>query len=237
MSDLTCSVAMTSYNGERYIKEQIDSILKQLSITDELVISDDGSTDTTLEILEAYKKLDDRVKIFRNSKMGAIKNFEFALKQCQNEIIFLSDQDDIWKEDKIEKVKVAFSESSSLLVMHEAQNFDENWLQSNLIRNFKHGVLSNLINSCYWGCCIAFRKELLRSVLPFPERLIAHDQWIGLMAEQQKTSLFIDEALILHRFHENNLTKRLPIWRKIKFRLNMLISYLRYKNSATRLEN
>jgi len=95
------SVCMATYNGERYLKEQLDSILKQLSFTDEIIISDDGSQDRTIEIIESFG--DSRIKLFHSTQQNLIYNFENALSKASGDIIFLSDQDDIWYENKVEK--------------------------------------------------------------------------------------------------------------------------------------
>ena len=97
------SVCMASYNGEKYIKEQIDSILKQLSDEDELVISDDGSTDNTLSVIQSIH--DKRIKLIHNQgEHGYSRNFENALKNSKGDYIFLSDQDDVWKDNKVETI-------------------------------------------------------------------------------------------------------------------------------------
>ena len=98
------SVAMVSYNGEKYIRQQLDSILTQLIPQDEIIISDDGSTDRTKEIIEEYQKRDSRIRLIEGPGRGVKKNVEHVLKQCRGEIIFLADQDDIWKPEKVKKV-------------------------------------------------------------------------------------------------------------------------------------
>ena len=98
------SVCIATYNGEKYLRQQIESILPQLSKEDEIVISDDCSTDRTVEILKVFK--DERIKIFVNeSNLGVVENFENAIKQSIGEYVFLSDQDDVWKPNKVETIK------------------------------------------------------------------------------------------------------------------------------------
>src|SRR5882724_1575202 len=100
------SVCLATHNGALYLKEQLDSILDQLNNKDELVISDDGSTDDTLEIIHSYKN--DQIKLLPNRKFNSpVKNFEYALASCKNEIIFLADQDDVWRSEKIDIMKAA----------------------------------------------------------------------------------------------------------------------------------
>ena len=101
---MSISIAMATYNGEKYIKDQLDSILVQLGKDDEIIISDDKSTDQTTEIIKKYIKEDSRIKLLEGPQKGFVKNFENALLNCSNEIIFLCDQDDIWLENKKEKV-------------------------------------------------------------------------------------------------------------------------------------
>lgn len=90
------SVCIATYNGEKYLEEQLDSILPQLDSRDELIISDDGSKDATLAIIKRYTAQDQRIKFFKGPGKGVIANFEFAINQSQGEFIFLADQDDVW---------------------------------------------------------------------------------------------------------------------------------------------
>ena len=119
------SVCLATYNGEKYIKEQLDSILPQLSANDEIIISDDNSTDDTINIIRSLN--DERIKIYVNKTKGIVKNFENALNNASGDIIFLSDQDDVWKNDKVKKILSAFSSDNSLtFVFSNAEIIDEN---------------------------------------------------------------------------------------------------------------
>lgn len=225
---MNISVAMATYNGEKYIKEQIESIICQLNDEDELIISDDGSTDRTLDIVNTISEKHKYIKIINGPKKGFMKNFENALNHCENEIVFLSDQDDIWKENKVEVIKKHFEENiDTLLILHNMSLLYEAGTVKKSVINFKKGLLSNIISSCYWGCCIAFKKELMNEILPFPKSVPAHDQWIGLCAERLSGASFIKEDLIMHRIHNNNKTRKQNIYKKIIFRLKLLISLLR----------
>lgn len=224
---MNVSVAMATYNGEKFIEEQIDSILCQLGAQDELIVSDDGSSDATLEILKEYRK-DKRVQVFANPRKGVVSNFENALKQCRNDLIFLSDQDDIWLSNKVETVKEILLHSEKSLVLHNGLNFyeDTNAPKDILIKKMRHGVVVNIMRSCYWGCCMAFRRELLHKALPFPPQLPTHDQWIGLVAEKAKDAVFLDQSLLLHRKHGNNVSKCLSFFQKLIFRKKMALAYI-----------
>lgn len=228
---MNISVALTSYNGEKYIEEQLLSILLQLKENDEIIISDDGSDDNTIEIIKKNMKADKRIKLYQNSRLGVVKNFEFAISHCNNEIIFLSDQDDIWMDNKVNKVLKVFQNNDADVVLHNSMTFSNNdkYLTGILITNLKHGVFQNIYKSCYWGCCMAFRKDHTERILPFPDSIKAHDQWIGLIAEDNNRSFFLEENLVYHRKHDNNKSKNLSIINKIKFRFNLLKNYLNYK--------
>lgn len=198
------SVCMATYNGEKYIKEQIDSVLCQLDLNDELIISDDGSTDNTLNILKKYN--DDRIKIFNNeNRKGVVGNFENALNQAQGEYIFLSDQDDIWIEGKVEKCLLQLQNAD--LVLHNAKIINDlTIIHSSFFeyRGSKPGYWKNLIKNSYIGCCIAFNSKVKAEVISFPEGIAMHDMYIGLKAERKFKITFIEEPLLLYRRHDNN---------------------------------
>lgn len=225
------SVAMATFNGEKYLKEQLDSILCQLDFKDEVIISDDGSTDETLNLLNEYKN-DKRVQVIKNPRKGVVSNFENALRQCKNEVIFLSDQDDIWLPNKLKSVMDLLGDSKKDLVLHNGLNFydDIESLPENdlLIKKMRHGITVNILKSCYWGCCMAFKRSLLDSALPFPSHVPSHDQWLGLIAEKKDSSVFLDIPLIMHRRHTNNVSKPLPIIQKVLFRFHLFISFLSF---------
>ncbi|MGV2939586.1 glycosyltransferase [Mesobacillus sp. LC4] len=228
---MNISVAMATYNGEKFILDQVNSIIKQLNSNDEIIICDDGSVDNTVKIIEDLMRTEKRIKLFRNQHKGVVKNFEDAIRQCNNEIIFLSDQDDIWEEPKVRIIRNIFEHSDKLLILHNAIDFSEEQsnLKKELIPDMYHGVYRNIYKSCYWGCCMAFKRELVNYILPFPENLVSHDQWIGIIAESSQDSEFVNEPLIKHRRHSSNVTKNLSLNKKIQFRLNLLLRYLKYK--------
>ncbi|WP_394775110.1 glycosyltransferase family 2 protein [Flavobacterium sp.] len=226
----TISVCIATYNGGKFIKEQLDSILLQLNTSDEIIISDDGSSDNTLEILESYN--DSRIKIFRNSFRNIILNFEFALKQAKGDYIFLSDQDDVWLPNKVKVFLYSLTSydvvvSNCKVVNANLEIINESFFQLN---NSKKGLLSNLIKNSYLGCCLAFKKEVLIKALPFPKTIPMHDIWLGFVSELFFKSKFIEEPLLLYRRHGKNespTAENSPynLFLKLKFRLN-IIKYL-----------
>lgn len=198
---------MATYNGEKYVEEQIKSILIQLNDNDEIIISDDNSTDSTIAIIKSLH--DQRIKIFVNSlESGYAKNFENAISKASNDIIFLSDQDDVWMDTKIEKMVVGLEASD--LVISDALISDGNLnptLGSHFkIFNVKKGFLNNWLKTRYIGACMAFKKEMLTKLLPFPanQKLCAHDYWIAIVGEFYFKVGLVNEPLIRYRRHDSN---------------------------------
>ena len=204
------SVAMISYQGAKYIEEQLDSILVTLGPEDEVIVSDDGSTDGTREILARYQQQDARVRMIDGPKAGVKANVENALRACEGAYIFLADQDDIWMPEKVEKVMAAFEQDGVGLVVHDAIVTDGT-CQAVILESFYSlkgsgaGVLKNIWRNTYIGCCMAFKRELLEEVLPIPNYIEMHDQWIGVINDQLKRGTkFIPDKLIKYRRHGNN---------------------------------
>jgi glycosyltransferase involved in cell wall biosynthesis len=205
-----CSVCMAVYNGEKYIYQQVKSILDQFSHNDELIISDDGSTDNTIAILENFK--DDRIKIFFNSQnKGPVGNFENALLKARGKYIFLADQDDLWLSGKIEKHLQLHKVYD--LVISDAIVIDEQGLilhQSFFkARNSKAGLVNNLKKNAYIGCCMSFNRKIAVYALPFPKYIHMHDWWIGLVAEIKGKVIFCDDKLMKYIRHHNNASPTL----------------------------
>jgi glycosyltransferase involved in cell wall biosynthesis len=222
------SVCITTYNGEKYIKGQLDSILCQLGRGDELIVSDDGSTDKTLEIIQGYQDL--RIKILNNTKRdGVIGNFENALMKAGGDYIFLADQDDVWGSEKVKTVLAALSTADLIVSDCAVVNGD---LECIIPSFFQHnhsrrGFCKNLRHNSYLGCCMAFRKEILQLCLPFPRHIPMHDIWLGFVVELFYTSRFIPCKLVLYRRHGGNVSPTSQIseyglFKKLSFRLNLL---------------
>lgn len=205
------SVCMATYNGEKYLRQQIDSILKNISSKDELVISDDGSKDNTLGIVKRYMKEDPRISLVFGPKKGFVKNFENAIKHSKGEYIFLSDQDDIWLDNKVSEVMKCFETTGATLVVHDCQIIDEHSkiIASSFfkLRNSGPGVMHNLIKNSYIGCCMAFKRELVNVALPIPPRIHWHDEWLGLINDKifNKT-FFLPQVLFSYRRHGDNVS-------------------------------
>ena len=233
MQQLRVSVAMATYNGEKYLKEQLDSILENLKSNDEIIISDDGSTDKTLKILEQYEGEDSRIKVYKNSKLGVKKNFEKAIEHSNGKYIFLADQDDVWTIDKVDKVLKAFNENDCSLVIHDAIVVNENLKKINdsffSLRNSRSGILKNIYKNSYIGCCIAFKSTMKKYILPIPNNIEMHDQWIGILNDKYGKSIFLKDKLIKYRRHTANVSKmkHYPFFKMIKNRLVFIKEFLK----------
>ena len=210
-------VLLATHNGEKYVKEQIDSILNQTYKNIKLIISDDASTDKTREILKEYEQ-NEKIKVYYQEKnLGYIKNFEFLLQQVENNLYMLSDQDDIWKEEKIEKSVEKLKSENLDLVFGDLEAVDENL--NTLYKSFdKYMKLDRKINkcigsyklqylyNCITGCTILSKKDFLNKILPLPKstKYMVHDYWIGLIVSLNGKIGYIKEPYIKYRQHGNN---------------------------------
>ena len=205
------SVAMATYNGELFLNEQLNSIIACLTEHDEIVISDDGSTDRTIEIIESFRAQDDRIHIYSGPGKGIKQNFENAIRNCSGEIIFLSDQDDVWRKDKVKLVLKEFEDPNCMVVNHNAEITDAEGTTTGSTmfeyRNSKPGIIRNIWKNSYVGCCMAFRRKLISNILPIPDDIEMHDQWIGIIGERNGKSVFLDENLIGYRRHGANASE------------------------------
>jgi len=206
------SVCMATYNGERFVRQQIESILPQLAPDDELVISDDSSTDSTVSIITAIA--DDRIRLFPGQSFRSpALNFEYALKQARGEIILLSDQDDLWLPEKVGVVKGLFARNSArpLLVVLDAAVVaeDEREIYPSVLEKLKAGpgFWKNLYDNRYLGCCMAFSRDLLERALPFPRNIPMHDIWLGQLCERVGTTQFVPVRTMQYRKHSASLTE------------------------------
>lgn len=204
------SVAMITYNGEAYLREQLTSILSQLGTEDELIISDDGSTDSTLNIINEFTKGNTPIRLLTGPKTGIKANIEHALRHCGGKYIFLADQDDVWMPDKVKEVMQCFKTQKAGLVIHDAVVFTES-MEAPVMDSFfafrhsKAGIVKNFWKNSYIGCCMAFRRELLAKALPIPAKIEMHDQWLGILNDfYYQKSYFYNKPLLYYRRHQDN---------------------------------
>lgn len=217
MESAKVDILLATYNGEKYLRAQLDSILSQTYSNFRLLISDDSSSDNTRKILEEYKEKDNRISLFFQEKnLGVIKNFEFLLKKVVSKYYMFSDQDDIWKENKIEKSVSKIETTNSDLVYSDLEVVDENlnvtypsyWKLKGIYNKIKkyNNFESLYLNNFVTGCTLISKKELIDKVLPLPNtsKYVLHDYWIPLIISQNGKIDYIDEPLIKYRQHKNN---------------------------------
>jgi GT2 family glycosyltransferase len=229
------SVCIATYNGEKYLREQLNSILSQLSVDDEVIVSDDGSKDTTLELLKEYVEKDPRIKLFNGPGKGVIANFEFAITQSQGEFIFLADQDDVWLPAKVQTTLAFFHShptidlviSDLVIVDERLETIEPSYFE---YRNVKLGFFQNIVKNKYIGAGMAFKSSLKTKILPIPDKVPMHDMWIGLIAAYKKKSALITEPLTLYRRHDTNASEiktKASFYQQLKWRL--ALSYVLFK--------
>lgn len=220
------SVCIATYNGEKYIQSQLESILSQLSSEDEIIISDDGSTDSTISVIQHIN--DERIVVLREKPIGSpTLNLERALSKAHGEIIFLSDQDDIWLPGKVVKMVNALNNVHLLFSDATLVDGDLNIMKASYHNKKENlnGFLKNFFFNNYMGAAMAFRREILYIALPFPSHIPMHDQWIGLLGDLYFKTGYLNDALILYRRHGGNASpgeiSRYPVSKKILFRLSL----------------
>ena len=234
------SVCIATYNGERFIGEQLASILPQRGENDEIVISDDQSTDRTLELVAGFN--DARIKVVHHQRYtrhsfpldSTTHNFENALQHSRGDIIFLADQDDVWKPNKV-KACINELRDCDFVICNCSVTDESLHVVIPSYFAFRHTNLSTLSNLgfCTWlGCCMAFHRSVLNSALPFPETQVAHDLWLGLVATSRFRCKMIYEPLSYYRRHQNTaspVSKRnsYSLWFKLKYRFFAIKEYIR----------
>jgi glycosyltransferase involved in cell wall biosynthesis len=204
---------MATCNGGRYLRAQLESILPQLAPEDEVVVSDDSSTDETLAILADY--VDARLRVLPgNTWYNPVQNFENALRHARGEILVLSDQDDYWLPGKLDLVRqhLAARVDQVALVMMDGELVDAAGkdLGTSIFKRNRvgTGILKNIYDNTYTGCCLAFSRPLLEIALPFPKRIPMHDMWLGLLAEIFGQVELIPVKTICYRRHGANASQR-----------------------------
>lgn len=218
---MTISVALCTYNGEKYLKDQLESILTQNTSITELVICDDRSTDNTVTIIKEFQlKYPEIIKLHINEiNIGVVKNFEKAINHCTGEIIFLSDQDDIWMETKTTECVAYFNTHRSMLgcftdaeLINNENELQNKTLWSSILFDSSingPGILKYLVQyrNMITGACLALRREALQYVMPIPAfGKMLHDEWIGFKLAALNALGKIDQPLIKYRVHSTQQT-------------------------------
>lgn len=222
------SVCMCVYNGEAFIEEQIVSIAEQLESCDELIIVSDASVDQTVAKIKSIGISASLTIIENVINSGPCKSFEQAIRLSKGEFVFLSDQDDVWCSGRVREYLKAFKPGIDV-VAGNAQLIDKK--SKTILENYYQGypisanIIKNIIKPNYVGALIAFRRDILMYMLPFPRTVYMHDMWIGIYCVLTKRVCFLEDTLTLYRRHPGTFTKvKNPLLRKIQWRLKFLMS-------------
>lgn len=209
LSNKKVQILVSTYNGETYLKEQLDSLLNQTYPNMEILIRDDGSTDKTIAIIKEYQKKNSNIFLFAESNIGLTKSFLDLLKKCDAEYVAFSDQDDVWMKDKVQKAVEALEKtkgpalycSNQILVDTNLKPLETN----GVIPMPRPGFENAVIESMCTGCTAMLNKALVDNIkLHMPTHAIWHDWWCYLVASYIGTVIFDKNAYIYYRQHGNN---------------------------------
>ncbi|WP_455669615.1 glycosyltransferase family 2 protein [Phocaeicola sp.] len=233
------SIAMATYNGSKYIREQLDSILAQTLQDFELIICDDCSTDVTWNILQEYAKRDTRFHIYRNiENLGFKKNFEKAISCCTGEFIALSDQDDIWLPNHLELLMGNIG--NKMISCGNAELMDAHGRLLNMTLDYQEGLdfvpekdflkaySVIFFRSPYQGASMLIRREFLIKALPIPEIVAYHDAWFSELGCFYGGISFFRDVILLYRRHGHNVTGEKEVRRP---KIRSFIRHIRHSHS------
>lgn len=227
------SVVMATYNGERYLKEQIQSVLLELLPGDELIIVDDNSQDGTFEILGSLNS--PGVFVVRNPvNLGVSATFEFGLALSNNDLIFLCDQDDVWLPGKRAAFVSVFDEDPAVsVVISDAEVIDGcgQLIAPSFMATkggFVGGVLATVWRNRYLGCAMALRRTLLAAALPVPRYIPMHDMWFGVVGRMTGKVVYLPTPLLMYRRHSGNVSpsSRQSLLRMARWRFFLIFAIL-----------
>jgi glycosyltransferase involved in cell wall biosynthesis len=240
---MNLSVCIATYNGEKFIDLQLQSIIKQLDDDDEIIIVDDCSTDNTLKVIKSIS--DFRIKIFLNElNRGHVYSFGRALGLASKDVIFMSDQDDIWLDDRITLMKNKLLNANVMLLSSNTNFIDSkgnkidyslNHLSSKTSNNYISNIKDIFLGKgYYYGCAMALKKELNNIILPIPNYVESHDLWIALAANINKSNIHCNESTLNRRIHGGNasiVSRKLlnKLWSRIIFIISIVHLFIRTK--------
>lgn len=202
------SIAIATYNGEKYLIKQLESIYSQTYKNIEVIVVDDCSADETVNVLMQYAK-SHGLRYFVNDKnLGFVKNFEKAISLCNGDFIALCDQDDVWRVDKLEKLYNNIGPNllihSDAILIGESGNILSESYAKTAHKKFKSNTYEYFFSNDVTGCTTLFKKELLTVALPFPRNMLAHDWWLAICASKKGSVKYLNEPLISYRQHAFN---------------------------------
>lgn len=240
-------ILMATYNGELFLKEQLDSIINQSYVDWNLLIRDDGSVDGTVELLERYKNNDSRIKLLKDDlgNVGLVRNFEILMCVSSAEYIMLVDQDDVWFSDKISrcmKLMLAREDYSKtpLLIVSNSIITDEYLHPKRLLYSKKYSPsLSNFLfyNAGLQGAAMLMNRSLLDCILPIPKNVLVHDYHISICAFVYGEVFFIPTPLAFYRRHSNAATLNRSMLKSIFYRIKSFKNTLYQKKTVSYLND
>ena len=203
------SVAMAVYNGEKFLRQQLESLCSQTVAADEIVITDDCSSDRTVAIILEFKKRLPICLEINRYRVGFVKNFERAISLCKGQFIALCDQDDIWNPVKIERLITKIGEcgvihSDAQVICERGSIIAESWtsyFRKKKEHNFKEYLCGR---NNITGCTSLINRKILDSLLPIPDEMPFHDWWIGMIAAKNGGVKYLHEQLMQYRLHQSN---------------------------------
>lgn len=205
---MNISICMATYNGAKYINSAISSILDQCDQDVELIIVDDASTDGTQKILQNIN--DPRLQVVLNeSNLGVVGNFNKSLSLAKGDIVFLSDQDDLWMNNRVETILNVFRNNPEVCcVRHSVKFIDENGCFLDLPPEIpRQTFISNALRNSFRGCTMAINRDLLSLALPLPSKIPMHDHWLGLCSYFVGREIYLSMPLLYYRRHEYNVSR------------------------------
>lgn len=224
------SVIVPVYNGERFLREQLDSIINQITTNDELIIIDDASNDNSVKIIESYTNAN-IIKIQNYINIGIQKTLEKGIRIAKNPIITFADQDDIWLPGKLKEIKTTFSNEKIDLFLQDGLMIDQNKQLLNLnpiswVINYGKGLFSNFIKNSFLGCCMSLRREFAIKYLRGLPYAPMHDYYFGTLILLFKRNYKISHNIsFLFRRHSSNQTpEKTSLFDKIQTRGKLLLS-------------
>jgi glycosyltransferase involved in cell wall biosynthesis len=228
------SVCIATYNGDSFIRRQLETILPQLSPDDEIIISDDGSTDKTLSIIQSLSS--PLIKVYQNTGIhGYTPNFENALRMAKGDYIFLCDQDDVWLPNKVAICMKLLQTYDMVISDAELVDEQEKKISSSFyqLRKPYRSFWGNMLKFGYIGCCMCFRRCILERAMPFPKnhRYCTHDNWLTLVSLLYYSTKVVNDKLVLYRRHGKNASNGFvnlheSFWFRLSYRTYLLKNLL-----------
>ncbi len=233
---MNLSICMATFNGARYLRPQLDSILAQMEAGDELIVVDDASQDATVEIVRSYG--DPRIRVQANmSNQGHVRSFSQSIELARHAHFVMADQDDVWPDGRLATLRQALARPGVWLATGNSTfiNADGSPITP------PHGTLNpadsgrhcrNIVRifagkGFYYGCNMGFNRELARLALPIPDYVESHDLWFAMAANVAGANLHLEEVLLLRRIHEGNVsTGNRPLWKRLNSRIVFLRSLI-----------